>query len=457
MSRFHFDENAASAVSTSLSGIVVNINTCKEQLNSVLNDLQYYEGFNIGYAFEQIETEKRNNMQTCINNVLKSQSVILNVAERVHTYSQLASMAKASNSFVQSISNKTLGTEFDAYNRNIADFAVSKNNAFTGIVLALDFGDLIVDTISGFKKNGKLDGVDRKNCKNSLIAVLNSLAQNDSYPGEEVWDGMNDSLKGALKELKMAKTLTPDLIKEMPKEIQDFFKDIGKFADVQKLGGELVANWFEDYSQSMKYLDTLTLLANNGEYDQMTMDVINELKAEYSNKFFQSINTIVDFGIDKASGKVVDIILDILPGFKSIYTILDFTAGLTAEFTGYDDVASSYHTFSGLVTLESQVNAEYKAISQEILNGNLSQETIGNYRNLFELKRSLKISELNAMIAMEEAERDSATNPIMHPDMLTDMLIPDRNRSNETAETYNKKIAAYQAIIEEINNLECPV
>ncbi len=451
MSRFHFDENAASSVSIALGSISESINTSREQLNSVWNDLFSYEGFNIEYAVEQINEEKNTRFLNCITMLHTSRSIVVEAAESVHTYSQLASMVKANNDFIRSFSNKSLGKEFDAYNHYISDFAVSKNNAATGIALVLDFGDLFSDTISGLIKNGKLDGVDRKNCKNALIAVLNSLTQDESYTYEKVFDGLNDSLKDALKELKMAKTITPDLMKKMPKEIQDFFNDIGRFTDIQKLGGELVAGWFEDYSQAMKYLDTLTIIADGGSYDQMTMDVINELKAMYSNKLFQTINTTMDFIIDKTSGELVDNFLDILPSVKSTYKILDLTADLTAQFTGFDDIADSYHTFSGLVTLESHVNAEYKAISNEILSGNLSEEAINNYRNMFELKRSLKESELNAMIAMESAERDNATDPIIHPDMFIS------SRKSKTTETYNKKIAEYQALVDEIKMIKCPI
>lgn len=405
MGKFHFDENAVTNVHTELKETLVRMVAYSARFTEASNMLYNYVGFGISQAIECSEQERKK-IKLCIEKIDMGGNSLNKILERVKFYNQLAIMRQKSGNFVESVSNQTLGNEFDKYTHYVSECVKENNNFLTELSIGLDFDTLFNETLSGFIKTGKLDGADRNNCKKALVSVLNSLTKDKDSLGITITNGMNDILKDALKELKMCKKLTPDIMKNMPQEIKDFFEGIGSFADVQKLGSEILAGWFEDYSEAMSYLDTLEATAAGGTYDQMTMDVINELKLEYSNKFFQSANSVLNFVIDKTSGKSIEMSADILIHYANlsyggtVYSILDFTADLASKYSGCSDIRYNYYQLSGLITLDSHVNAEYKNVSQQIMNGNLSSEMVDSYNKLFELKRSIQISKFETMMKM---------------------------------------------------------
>ena len=283
--------------------------------------------------------------------------------------------------------------------------------------MLLRFDDEINNFLSGILKYRKLDGLERANTKEALVEVLSSMVNYCEYPDylndvsaylkersnfsqiPGTADNLYDIIKSQIKNIPK----DPDKFEKYFSEYKTFSNIIGSVVDISKISMDVALDWFKDYSYAMKYLDTLSDVADSGSYDSLAIDIVNELKAEYSKNFLAILKNNFDEFIVKKKTEL----LTPFKGAKSIYNIMDFSADMISKYSGTGEIADNYNKLSGLVVMQGHVQAEYNAVINEMKSGNLSDEVINHYNNLFELNKSVRISEFETMIKLTNPNRHS--------------------------------------------------
>lgn len=395
MSRFHFDESAASTVSASLNEIRQNVGDSISLINSVWLDLYDYDGFNIGYAIESLKDEK-SNMTKCTEKIQSGVECIVIVTETVKRYSDCSYSLKYLEGAELS---DDFGDEFKPY-------GISKYNS-----RYQNFGSYIAGVFNGFSYieegvAGFLDGkgfkgeIEYNNTKESLELILKNMCE-----GEYKYDpGVDEEImKNVLKVLKGGGSLEEILHSDLYDDtIKKYLKGLGELVDVKELSEEIVVEWYSDYSEAMTYIDALGYYGIDSD---IVPDVINELKDEYSNKYWHTFSTIVDKAKEEAGGKCVEVIVSAAgTGATAVYSIEKFAFEMASKLTGSDKISDAFDTLNGLVVLEDNSMRAYNTVVNKIESGSFTDVDVDNYRKLFEINRALKISEYESLLTIDKSD-----------------------------------------------------
>lgn len=413
MSRFHFDESAVETVMSSFCGIMQNIRDCVNALNNISMELNDYEGFNIGYAIESINDEKNVKFRVCINTLETGYNVLKCVQERVSFYSQLAYLDKIRviDSYIKS--NPNYKNIFDEYNHEISTWTVANSNLRTGISLGFSHWlDLIDDTVTGVFKYGDLKGVERKNAKEALDDIIKKICRSNF--DNENFKYWNDEIDEFINAIKLGKNVLPELPEDMPNWVGNFFKTLGNIKDIKNLSIDIIKDIFLDYSAGMMYIDTIDyVLESNG--DIIMTEMAAELRNEYESKVYSVLNDLADFSIGKAYSFAKGKLIKEVFGWEvnALIAGFDFATDKATELSGDKNISENYQTLSGLTVVNCSTTTAYKNISDKIASGSYTAEDIQAYKNLFEMNRTVKINQYEAMIAIEK-ELDNNLEKINH-------------------------------------------
>lgn len=176
---------------------------------------------------------------------------------------------------------------------------------------------------------------------------------------------------------------------------------LGEIIDVSKLSVEIAEQLYTDYSQAVAYIDSLRNNIGDMNID-IANDVIDELKAEYSSKYWQTVKTVIDTAVEKSGGTIVGKITSLFGGaVTAVYTIEKYACDLLSKVTQLDKVSDAFDTLNGLVSMESGTKTAYNLAAQKIASGSYTDADLADFRRLFELNRSLKISEFEALIKLD--------------------------------------------------------
>lgn len=442
MSRFHFDESAVETVMSSFCGIMQNIRDCANALNNISMELCDYEGFNIGYAIESINDEKNVKFRICANTLESGYNVLDLIRERVCFYDSFAFSSQYIN--CESIPDG-FGNEFEFY--GIGKYINSVNDSDVFLALGLNSFGYLGDFLSGLIGGKGLSGIEYKNAKVAIEMILKNLSDNIiEVPDDEE----GDVIKEICRNLNAGKNID-DIMdsKAFDDSAKKFLNGISEFIDVKDLSEDILVDWYSDYSQAIKYLDSLEKFAADSD---IAADVINELKIEYSNKYWQSVKTILDTAVEEAGKEAPKAVLKIASKtLGTVYSLDKFVLDVTAELTGADDLKDSYNTLNGLVIFEGEASQSYQKSAEKIASGNFTKADVEDYSRLFELNKSLKISEYETLISINKEKIKLANNPIVHSDYI------NSDRKNAAIKSLQNEISEYESKLSEIREMKNPI
>ncbi|MBP0958905.1 MAG: hypothetical protein J5992_02135 [Oscillospiraceae bacterium] len=205
------------------------------------------------------------------------------------------------------------------------------------------------------------------------------------YDGKDIIDHGMD-----IGELFLSGKLSDSEMKELSKLTGIGLDDLGKFMKYGKRGAEFVEYLLNDYSENLKYLDSLESAFSQVENPVVVEQVISELKRKYSDQFFETADMVMKDAKEWAGDKVMDAVFDMTPGTKALKTVADGIDTIR-KITGFDknmDNWSSivYYNQAFRPTLDNVIDTYLDKYNS----GTASMEDINTLNTLIEVDGSIK-------------------------------------------------------------------
>lgn len=205
------------------------------------------------------------------------------------------------------------------------------------------------------------------------------------YDGKDIIDHGMD-----IGELFLSGKLSDSQMKELSKLTGIGLDDLGKFMKYGKRGAEFAEYLLNDYSENLKYLDSLESAFSQVENPVVVEQVISELKRKYSDKFFETADMVMKDVKEWAGDKVMDAVFDMTPGTKALKTVAD-GIDIIRKTTGFDknmDNWSSivYYNQGFRPTLDNVIDTYLDKYNS----GTATMEDINTLNTLIEVDGSMK-------------------------------------------------------------------
>ena len=228
----------------------------------------------------------------------------------------------------------------------------------------------------------------QKECEHRQHDILNGGYKDlvDSvYDGKDVIDHGMD-----IGELFLSGKLSDSQMKELSNLTGIGLDDLGKFMKYGKRGAEFVEYLFNDYSENLKYLDSLENAFSQVENPIVVEQVISELKRKYSDKFFETADMVMEDVKEWAGDKVMDAVFDMTPGTKALKTVAD-GVDIIRKATGFDE---NMDNWSSIVYYNQEFQPTLDNVIDTYLDkynsGTASMEDINTLNTLIEVDGSIK-------------------------------------------------------------------
>lgn len=231
--------------------------------------------------------------------------------------------------------------------------------------------------------------------RDSMDAMLSSVPDNDVVVVDhEIYDLMKSGLdatktivdyifKENIDTLEICPELEP--IKDMLSDPGNVYDTASLMTDVAVYSIDMLAILLSDYSKNIGYIDTLEeVLSDSGCLDSDVAGVLEVLKTEYTNKFFQMLEETRD----KIAVYSVSTIANIATG--NVFSIGNFTWDVIVKATGVKDKGGALKTFYGLYVINGALDRAYNNQYQKVMGGNLNEDELKKMKRLDDLERAVK-------------------------------------------------------------------
>lgn len=306
--------------------------------------------------------------------------------------------------------NSSYDTDFWKFNY-FATFLGERNDFLDSLKISWAKG---TDIITGFF-TGK--SYEEQIMKKSLSGILQNVSNND-IETTEIPDEVKYIVKilkegGDIKELHLSEKSKKSNIYKHLIENEEFYKGMGKVSKAIK-NGELTTEYVEylltDYSKNVEYLETLKAGLDSTEADNaVLLKVVDDLQTEYSNKW---AGTFVKT-YEKAIEKGVDELINLVPTGR-LYSLVDLGKDIANEITGLNDEVDSLESLYGMHQYSNDLISSYDYYADKIRSGDFTEDDLTRCKNLFELTKSAKIEEYQAMI---DLTKDSSQKKVLEKEM----------------------------------------
>lgn len=391
MSKFHFDETVMDVTASELGTVKDSIDNGISIILSTGLTIGLQKGFSVEDIFSDLSAEK-DKLKYCGERLEEGRNAVKEICANVRSYEKQSEFRKGLGA------TDGFGKEFDKFGISCYNSRWQSGQVWSASLLnAFDYFERGFSGIVSGK--GAQGGIEYENAKNAFETILANLNPGSFKYNDDEAKGVFEDVFKSLKNGKSVDEVMGSGIYD--KEIKGYLSDLGEIIDVSKLSVEIAEQWFTDYSQAVIYIDSLRNHIGNMNID-IANDVIDELKAEYSSKYWQTVKTVIDKAVEKAGGKIVgDLTSMIGSEVTAVYNIEKYACDLVSKVTQLDKVSDAFDTLNGLVSMESGTKTAYNLAAQKIASGTYTDADLADYRRLFELNKSLKISEFEALIKLD--------------------------------------------------------
>lgn len=419
MGRFHFDESAADTVMSSFCGIMQNIRDCSNALSNISMELNYYEGFNIGYAIESINDEKNVKFRVCINTLETGYNVLRSIQERVIFYNQLAA-SKQSLTMLEHIHSGNVANEFDKFREeyfdfldNEVDFWLLSKTTFSQLTNAgkMSLEKLIEDVrklnFKGVFDNNTAEIYDEYYTAKYLEEVYTNVEFDDS-----LLDDTDDFIKLVISDpSKIAELLSKLKVKEdsllgiMLKETigaahSEQIKLMGTVTEVSDYIVGMIKEMITDYSKTLESINIIKNAISGVNGNNKMIEYLDELYDKYSKSNLERVGEYMQHCADKTASSAI---------YKG--TIGKFTqfVDIPADYlNAFDSDIESFLELRFTDNLASQLTEGYKRIGEKVSSGNYTAEDLQQYAGTFNAMKDMYIYRYERMIEItDDSERVS--------------------------------------------------
>jgi len=393
MSRFLFNEFIIEAVCADMETMNANIAESEKKIRQAKEKLSKLKGFGSeGIAAELEETSGKRILY--MEDFQKAISVLRYVRNTVDRYAYLTAVAD----YYDSIKNQeNFGNEFKPYSISKYNSRYDNWKVYAGGILN-GFSYIEEGAAGIFNGKGFQEQIEYNNTRNSLEQILQNISSGE-YEYKSGAD--EETMKNVFKVLKQGKNLDEILNTGIyDTTMKNYLKGIDELVDIKELSEEILISWYSDYSEAITYLDALSQCGVNSDY---VPQIIDELKKEYSDKFWDTIDAVMDKAKEEAVSQTIEIALTATwgGGAKAVYSLEKFAFDITGKVTGLNDVSEAFDTLNGLIILENNTAFAYNQIAEKLKSGYFTEVDVENYRRLFEINRATKISEYEALMRID--------------------------------------------------------
>lgn len=259
----------------------------------------------------------------------------------------------------------------------------------------------------------KLIGGDDFNDEVFKKTILRMLANSDSKKYD--LSGLKDVIKFTKNTAGAQINLTDDLLEALGEEsdLSELIggmggEVIGNLSDILSAGEtgvDIVELCINDYAKTISSLEAMKegLQAVGG--DQRTINYIDEIIADYNNKFATSVEmvnkTIVDFGVDEGLDLATD------AATCGLFSIADTLHGGIWNAFDLPDKGESLAGVYVSAKYSDDLIASYNYYAEKLQSGNYTQNDVDMCKSMFEMARAAKIDEytcIKANVGREDRE-----------------------------------------------------
>lgn len=309
--------------------------------------------------------------------------------------------------------NSSYDTGFWKFNY-FATFLGERNDFLDSLKISWAKG---TDIITGFFTG---ESYEEQIMKKSLSGILQNVSNND-IETTEIPDEVKNIVKilkegGNIKELHLSETSKKSNIYKHLIENEEFYKGMGKVSKAIK-HGELTTEYVEylltDYTKNAEYLETLKAGLNSTETDNaVLLKVVDGLQVEYSNKWVGTFVKASEKTIEELGGKTIGAAADLASG--GLYSLVDLGKDIANEITGLNDEVDSLESLYGMHQYSNDLISSYDYYADKIRSGDFTEDDLTRCKSLFELTKSAKIEEYQAMI---DLTKDSSQKKVLEKEM----------------------------------------
>ena len=259
---------------------------------------------------------------------------------------------------------------------------------FPGAVWDMIRGKNMVDEVQVGHIKEIIHSALQKKCQNSLQPGKNEFAKgflDNVYDGKDIIDHGMD-----ISELYLSGKLSDSQMKELSELTGIGLDDLGKFMKYGKMTNEQLEYMMADYTENLKYLDSLENAFSQVENPVVVEQVMSELKSKYSKEFFANLEEFVGETVEMAGDKVMDAVFDMTPGTKALKTVAD-GIDIIRKTTGFDE---NMDNWSSIVYYNQEFRPTLDNVIDTYLDkynsGTASMEDINTLNTLIEVDGSIK-------------------------------------------------------------------
>ncbi|MBE6839000.1 MAG: hypothetical protein E7507_05595 [Ruminococcus sp.] len=239
----------------------------------------------------------------------------------------------------------------------------------------------------------------------NIKKILHSAIQNECQSREFKWlnDGIEkdimdvalDSRKTVnygkdIGEFVVKNTLSESQMNVMAENMKLTPEAFGKFLKYGKMSGEYTEYLMNDYSENMEYLDSLKTAFSEVSNPAVVENVINELERQYTDKFFEVADKLVDDGLDIASDKLTDTLMELTPGTQALKLVIDGAellmdaTGASKNMDNWSEIVRYNNNFQG--SMDNAINNYLDKFND----GTASMQDIKTLNTLIDIDTSAK-------------------------------------------------------------------
>lgn len=243
--------------------------------------------------------------------------------------------------------------------------------------------------------------------KDSLRTVLAELCETESTveDGLKVYE-ISDSVLSEIKSgKKLVDALSSDNFKKSNfykntflgnKEAFEAFDKASSALDWSLFSAEQIEYLLTDYSKNVQYIDSFKdALVESGYNDADVSVAINELKIEYTQKYFGVVNNLGEKIAEEGLEKGVTASLDFFTG--GVFSIAKWAKNSAFDATGLSEKAKNIEMLTGIESYKYALNSAYEAKAETIRSGVYTEEDLQSCERLFELCKATTQKEYELM------------------------------------------------------------
>lgn len=242
--------------------------------------------------------------------------------------------------------------------------------------------------------------------------IIRMLSNSDS----KKWDlsGLKDTLEFANNTAGAEVDLTNALLEALGEEGLDklvggmegkALSNLSTLLTAGESGVEIVELYINDYANTISSLETMKAGLQAVGGDERTIQYIDELIAEYNNKFATSVETVTETAIDIGVDEALSYATDAATG--GLFSIADtLHGGIWNAF----DLPNKGESLAGVYAstfYSDDLVAAYNHYAEKLQSGNYTQNDVEMCKSMFEMARSAKIDEytnIKANVGKEDRE-----------------------------------------------------